>query len=64
MEEFYKERIKKLTEPQNVRPGTLVRNWDNSKRQAIVIGHSPSTADDDHDDQSTNKICKILSLFN
>jgi hypothetical protein len=38
--------------------------WDSSKRQAIVIGHTPSTATDDKDDQTTNKLSKMLQLFN
>lgn len=60
---FYQERQRKLKQAGNVRQGILTRMWDQERRQAILIGNTPSTANDQQDDMTTLKMNKIMRIF-
>lgn len=43
------------------REGLLIRQWDQSKRQCIVIGNSPGSATEGKDDKTTSKLKNKLN---
>lgn len=60
--EFLKDQSKHKN-PENMRAGVLRRWWDKTKRQVVIIGSTPSTANDSKDDRMTMRLNTILRFF-